>query len=342
MQSNHIEVQGKNIHFLSDGKGPVILLFHASPMSSSTLIPLIKLLSNDFTVLAIDTPGYGQSEKPNTQPTQINFYSNLISSLLEKLALQKVAIYGTATGAQIAIRFGIDHPEKTAQLFLDNVAHFDDDERKEIVDAYFPDFKPQKDGSHLSAIWENVVQLFNYFPWCFQEEKYKLSNPAPPLDVLKMIFIEYLKAGPEYDWAYRLAFEHEKLQNMLQLKIPTHIFRWESSIIKPYSDRLFDEPLPKNISSEIIAKTAPRYDSMAQTIINSYQDGSLSWDKSQTRESLENPFNSSTPNIAADFPSIDKDGKQLLTAWNMLDQLHFTSNVVDKNNIFLKWISKNK
>jgi len=47
-----------------DIKKPVILMIHGYPTSSFDFIELFNLLSMDYCICAIDTPGYGFSEKP--------------------------------------------------------------------------------------------------------------------------------------------------------------------------------------------------------------------------------------------------------------------------------------
>ena len=47
-----------------DTKKPVILMIHGYPTSSFDFMELFDLLSMDYYVCAIDTPGYGFSDKP--------------------------------------------------------------------------------------------------------------------------------------------------------------------------------------------------------------------------------------------------------------------------------------
>ena len=45
-------------------KNPAILMIHGYPTSSFDFFELFELLSNDYYVCALDTPGYGLSDKP--------------------------------------------------------------------------------------------------------------------------------------------------------------------------------------------------------------------------------------------------------------------------------------
>lgn len=338
MKSSFVQISNGLIHFLSCGEGPPIFLFHASPMSSQSLVPLMQELSASHTVIAPDTPGYGLSERPVSQPSHIRAYAELIHELKEQLGLDKIAIYGTATGAQLGIRYAIEYPDDVSILFLDNAAHFSDADTALFLEDYFPDFTPQIDGSHLSSIWDNVIHLFEYFPWCIQEEKYKLSSPPLPIHVLHKIFIDYLKCGPQYDWAYKVAFEHEKRENIFKVQCPVHIFRWDLSIIKPYTDQIFEIPPPENISQERITAADNRYQFIAQSIAEKINQGDSTINWESTMATAPESTNIKIPENLPVFQTPGISGQYLMRSWEMLDKYLEKEATIDyKNMVFLKW-----
>ena len=50
------------LHYRRMGRGPAVLLLHQTPQSSQTLEPLMRLLAPHCTAIAVDTPGFGQSD----------------------------------------------------------------------------------------------------------------------------------------------------------------------------------------------------------------------------------------------------------------------------------------
>jgi len=333
MNSSYTEISSGPIHYLHDGTGPPIFLLHASPMSAHSLVPLINALSSSHTVIAIDTPGYGHSAAPARKPSHISTYSQLIHELQVRLGLSTIAIYGTATGAQIGIKYALDYPDDVAYLFLDNSAHFTEKEKKGIYASYFPDLATTEDGSHLRETWHIVDNLFQYFPWCFQEEKYKLSTPKPPIHILHRVAIDYIKSGANYDWAYRAAFAYEDRERIYELKVPTHIFRWEASILKSYTDRIFEKALPHEVDFSIVSAQGDRNTEMAQTIRSRYSGP-------QTNLALLDTQHVTTDHIEVpkrSFPTPEATGHYLMDAWNSLDQDHNTNNLDKKNRAFVKW-----
>lgn len=253
------------------GAGPPIVLFHPSPNSSKMMHDLANILSSDFTVICPDTPGYGLSQKLGISEPSMTDYVLCFQRAFQELGLNQLAIYGSATGGQLAIRYGLEYPDEVQHLFLDNCAHFTDEERADILQSYFPDLTPQHSGDHLIQLWDMVSHLFKYFPWCFKDENHKLSTPAPPIAVLHNIALEYLQAGKDYDLAYKAAFNHEKVSYIQDLTVSTFILRWQGSILKTYTDRIFEFELNPNVKQSFIsADRNLRYPEMASFIKTQY------------------------------------------------------------------------
>ncbi|WP_166424524.1 alpha/beta hydrolase [Paraglaciecola sp. 20A4] len=245
------------IHYRSQGqeKLPVIILLHASPMSSAIMLPIMNALSDSFRVIALDTPGYGQSDPlpqndvviAQTPSTSLQPYVQALNEFINALELEQPIIYGSATGAQIAIEYAKAHPNTIKGMVLENAAWFKEDERNAILKQYFPDIKAQKDGSHLALVWKMSSQLFHYFPWFDTSEEARVGNADIPAQVIQDTLMGYLTAGENYHLAYRAAFMNERPEQLSSVTVPTHIIRWPTSLLKQYVDRLDEADLPSNI-----------------------------------------------------------------------------------------------
>ena len=96
-------VEPRRIHFRAAG-APLIML-HASPMSSAAMVPLMLALADRATVIAPDTPGYGQSDPLGMPGDDLLPYIDALDRFRSGLGITKAGFYGTATGAQIAIEY---------------------------------------------------------------------------------------------------------------------------------------------------------------------------------------------------------------------------------------------
>ncbi|MFQ3256905.1 MAG: pimeloyl-ACP methyl ester carboxylesterase [Porticoccaceae bacterium] len=236
----------RQIHYRETGAGTPIVLLHPSPASSIFMEPLMTLFAKYGRAIAWDTPGYGQSDKLLCDRLGLEPYVQAMDEFIVGLGLDKPVIYGSATGAQLAIEYGKAYPENTRGVLLDNAAWFYDDERDAIMESYFPDISARQDGSHLQLVWEMATQVYRYFPW--YDTLATVKNSAEiPLSIVQQTALDYLNAGTDYDRAYRAAFINERPEQLYGLQIPARLMRWQDSMLKDYTDRLDKADLPENI-----------------------------------------------------------------------------------------------
>lgn len=235
-------------HYRAAGAGAALLLLHPSPLSSAFMAPLMEELAGAGRLVAPDTPGYGASDPLPGRPPDLAPYTDWLAAFLDALGLRAAGIYGSATGAQIAIEFARRHPERTCFLVLDNAVHFGDQEREAMLERYFPDLAPRADGSHLALAWHMADALFRRFPW-YLEEGHPDADPAPggaepPVALVHATAMGYLQAGAEYALAYRAAFRNERAERLAGVPVPVTVIRWQGSILRRYAERLdgFDWP----------------------------------------------------------------------------------------------------
>ena len=247
IEKNYIPINNTQLCYRKLGEGPVIFLLHPSPRTGAMMEPLMLLLSSRFTVIAPDTPGYGESQQPAQQLELMDDYAYFIEALRNHLHAEKIYLYGSASGAQLAIAYSLSYPKNIVQLYLDNSAHFDEAMRHEILQNYFIDISTRPDNSHITKLYAHVKASCLFFPWYVQSEENRIANKLPPDTVIDAIVRDYLNAGPNYARAYRAAFLHERAEKVQALKVPTIIFRWKGSPILKHIDALLKHALPDNI-----------------------------------------------------------------------------------------------
>src|SRR6266567_46153 len=60
------KIDNVQLHYLTAGRGPAVVLLHGYTQTSRMWRPIIPLLAEKFTVIAPDLPGIGDSEIPTT------------------------------------------------------------------------------------------------------------------------------------------------------------------------------------------------------------------------------------------------------------------------------------
>ncbi len=269
MEQKFVLVKDIKIHYRISGWGTPIILLHASPRTGKMLEKFGEMLSIHFQVIIPDLPGYGYSESIPKKVTTMNDVVPYLRDFISAIYLKKPHIYGTATGAQLGIAFALKCPNEMKNLYLDNPAHFSEDEYQQISKNYFVNLTPTKNGNHLEYLWNHVRDSMMYFPWYDHSPENQFSKNEPSPVIIADIVKEYLMAGVRYDELYRAAFQHERVEKILNLKVPTVIFKWKASILLKHINKLLSFQLPDNVRVvETEKDILERYKKMVSVITN--------------------------------------------------------------------------
>lgn len=107
------------VHYREAGSGPPLLLLHKTSMSGVAWAPFLPRLAGQFRVIALDTPGYGDSARPPGQP-DFAFYVDAVLLAMDALGLAEAAVMGDHTGAALAVGVAARIPDRVTRLVLSN------------------------------------------------------------------------------------------------------------------------------------------------------------------------------------------------------------------------------
>lgn len=97
---------------------PTIILIHGFVASSYTFNRLMPLLANHFSIIAIDLPGFGKSEKSTSFHYSFDNYANLVLQCMNYFQIREAYIAGHSMGGQIALYTAKKSPDKVKKLVL--------------------------------------------------------------------------------------------------------------------------------------------------------------------------------------------------------------------------------
>jgi len=102
------------------GSGPPLLLLHGHPQTHAMWHLVAPPLAQDFTVVAPDLRGYGDSAKPPTTPDHAPYAKRAMArdqvAVMQQLGFEHFAVAGHDRGGRCAYRLALDHPERVRQL----------------------------------------------------------------------------------------------------------------------------------------------------------------------------------------------------------------------------------
>ena len=116
--SRTVTVDGVNLHYLCGGSGSPLVLVHGLGSSAAVefyynLEPLVA----HHRVVAIDLPGFGQSDKPLLEYT-IDLFVKAVSDLMASEGLPRAAVMGVSLGGRVALGLALTSPEQVERLIL--------------------------------------------------------------------------------------------------------------------------------------------------------------------------------------------------------------------------------
>lgn len=97
-----IKLQELNINYEVHGEGRDLVLLHGWGARIETLFPIIKYFSDSFKVTAIDLPGFGKSQTPQTVWGTAQ-YAGIIKEFLQTLKIDNPILMGHSHGGRIIL-----------------------------------------------------------------------------------------------------------------------------------------------------------------------------------------------------------------------------------------------
>lgn len=108
------------INCVVEGSGPPLLLLHGYPQTHMIWHRVVPLLASDFTVVATDLRGYGDSFKPAPGPSDVEYSKRAMAEdqveVMRALGFPSFFVAGHDRGGRVGHRLALDHPSAVLRL----------------------------------------------------------------------------------------------------------------------------------------------------------------------------------------------------------------------------------
>lgn len=104
-------------NYIEKGKGDVLIMLHGNGLDSSYFYHQINYFSSKYRVIAVDSRGHGRTPRGD-KPLTILQFSEDLRQFMDMHDIKRAHILGFSDGANVAIRFAIDYPERVDKLVL--------------------------------------------------------------------------------------------------------------------------------------------------------------------------------------------------------------------------------
>ena len=125
-ESKRLQTSGTDIFLRQGGSGPPLLLLHGYPQTHVIWHKIAPALSENFTVIAPDLRGYGDSGKPASDVSHTPYSKRAMAQdmveVMAALGFDSFSVVGHDRGGRVAHRLALDHSTKVERLAVLDIA----------------------------------------------------------------------------------------------------------------------------------------------------------------------------------------------------------------------------
>jgi pimeloyl-ACP methyl ester carboxylesterase len=118
LRLRHVETKAGKISTIEAGTGDPVVLIHGLGATKASFLPTIDALAPSYRTIAVDLPGFGDSDKPLFAAYDAPFFARSIVALLDALELDSAHVVGNSMGGRVALELGLEHPDRLGRLVL--------------------------------------------------------------------------------------------------------------------------------------------------------------------------------------------------------------------------------
>jgi haloalkane dehalogenase len=122
--SQFATIDGQQMHYVDDGRGPTLLLVHGNPTWSFHWRELILALRSKQRLVAPDHIGCGLSDKPQKYDFRLARHIENLVEFIEKRDLSDITLLAQDWGGAIGLGAALARPERFSRFVLFNTAAF--------------------------------------------------------------------------------------------------------------------------------------------------------------------------------------------------------------------------
>jgi pimeloyl-ACP methyl ester carboxylesterase len=113
-----VDTRRGRLSTLEAGAGEPVIAIHGLGATKASLLPTAAALAGDFRVIALDLPGFGDSDKPLGAPYDARYFARAVIALLDAHGLERAHLVGNSLGGRVALEVALHAPERVGRLGL--------------------------------------------------------------------------------------------------------------------------------------------------------------------------------------------------------------------------------
>jgi pimeloyl-ACP methyl ester carboxylesterase len=95
-----------------------VILIHGLGSNKTSFYETVSALTPEYTVHAIDLPGFGSSSKPLRAPYNAAWFARAVCRFMDAMEIERAHLVGNSLGGRVAIEVGLQRPDRVQSLSL--------------------------------------------------------------------------------------------------------------------------------------------------------------------------------------------------------------------------------
>ena len=118
LRIRRVQTARLSLSVVEAGTGEPVIMLHGLGATKASFLPTVGALAPNYHTIAVDLPGFGDSDKPLRGAYDAAFFADAIVSLLDALGLERAHVIGNSMGGRVAIELGLRSPQRLGRLVL--------------------------------------------------------------------------------------------------------------------------------------------------------------------------------------------------------------------------------
>ncbi|MDZ4191955.1 MAG: alpha/beta fold hydrolase [Pseudomonas sp.] len=133
LSHERLSVRDLNIHYYQGGpaSGETLVLLHGFAADKDNWLRFSRHLTKDYRVIALDLPGFGDSDLPPGS-YDVGTQAERLADILDAMGVQQAHLLGNSMGGHIAALFAARYPDRVRSLALLANAGIDSPHKSEL------------------------------------------------------------------------------------------------------------------------------------------------------------------------------------------------------------------
>jgi pimeloyl-ACP methyl ester carboxylesterase len=118
LRFRQVRTAAGTISMLEAGRGDPVLMAHGLGATKASFLLTVSALAVDHRCIAMDLPGFGDSDKPLFAAYDARFFAESMVAVLDALQVKRADVVGHSMGGRAAIETALEHRRRVDRLVL--------------------------------------------------------------------------------------------------------------------------------------------------------------------------------------------------------------------------------